>query len=113
MTNREVRALAKKVYWDEDDGRRVVEAWRESGLSQAAFARRSGIGAQRLRYWKHRVDVGVEETARLVPVEVVGAQYSVEEEAFEVAVGSGRVIRVPTGFDEVALVRLVHALERA
>ena len=112
MTTREIRALAEKAYWDEDDGRRCMAAWRESGLSRAAFARESGIGAHRLRYWSQRLES--EPVAALVPVEVVGDLHEVPEgEAFEVAVGGGRVVRVPAAFDEAALVRLVRALERA
>ena len=39
----------------ESAGRALVRDWKASGLSQAAFARRRGISAQRLGYWRLRL----------------------------------------------------------
>lgn len=39
----------------ESSGRALVRDWKASGLSQAAFARRRGISAQRLGYWRLRL----------------------------------------------------------
>jgi hypothetical protein len=33
----------------------MLSAWRESGQSMTAFARRQGFGAQRLGWWKKRL----------------------------------------------------------
>ena len=41
--------------WTERQGRRVVNAWRESGLSATEFGRRQGIGPQRLYWWRKRL----------------------------------------------------------
>ena len=38
-------------YWNEAEGRAVVEAWRQSGDPAAAFARRHGLTSKRLAYW--------------------------------------------------------------
>jgi hypothetical protein len=42
-------------YWSEDEGRRAVEAWRRSGESATAFARRHGLRARRLVWWSKRL----------------------------------------------------------
>jgi hypothetical protein len=52
---------------------------------------------------------------QFLPVQVADqetAPTAVEAPPFEVAV-AGRIVRVPPGFDDEALVRLVRALERA
>lgn len=43
-------------YWSEDEGRRVVEAWRRSGETATAFARQHGMRAKRLVYWCERLE---------------------------------------------------------
>ena len=53
---RTIGRIAARSYWREADARVVVEAWRRSGLSVAAFARRHGLTAQRLAYWRAHVD---------------------------------------------------------
>jgi transposase-like protein len=42
-------------YWSEDEGRRVVEAWKRSGENATAFSRRHGLRARRLVYWSKRL----------------------------------------------------------
>lgn len=41
--------------WSEDEGRQVVAAWEASGDSVASFARRAGLVAQRVYWWKERL----------------------------------------------------------
>jgi hypothetical protein len=38
-----------------DEGKALVEQWRESGLGPAEFCRARGIAEQRLHYWKRRL----------------------------------------------------------
>lgn len=57
--------------WGAEEARRVITAWRRSGLSLNAFAREHGFTAQRLGWWKRKVGAGGAELARFVPV-VVG-----------------------------------------
>ena len=40
---------------DESGGRALVEAWRASGLSGAAYSRSQGLRPQRLHYWLERL----------------------------------------------------------
>lgn len=42
-------------YWREPEARRVIDAWRQSGESVAAFGRRHGINVKRLRWWSKRL----------------------------------------------------------
>ena len=46
----EVQRLATQRVWSEDEGQCIVAAWRRSGESPAAFARRYGIAVHRLYY---------------------------------------------------------------
>ena len=41
--------------WTEDEARRILESWQRSGDTLAAFARKLGVGASRLYYWKKRL----------------------------------------------------------
>jgi hypothetical protein len=60
--------------WTADEARQVVEAWRASGLSLAAFARERGLIAERVRWWSKRLgDWGPakgEEVLQFAPVVV-------------------------------------------
>ena len=63
-------------YWSEDEGRRVVEAWRESGENATAFSRRHGLRAKRLAYWSKRLGVNASApaaTVSFVPATVVAS----------------------------------------
>jgi transposase-like protein len=42
--------------WTADEGRRAVEAWQASGLPLETFARQRGVTAQRIRWWRQRLD---------------------------------------------------------
>jgi transposase-like protein len=66
----ELRDLKEKR-WGAEEARRVLAAWRRSGLSMNAFAQEHGFVAQRLGWWKQKVGEGGAELARFVPV-VVG-----------------------------------------
>ncbi len=55
--------------WNEAEAKQVLAAWRESGLALRAFARLHGLQAQRLFFWKKRLD-GQPEPMRLLPATV-------------------------------------------
>lgn len=67
---RDLQALAGKRRWSEGDGRRVVEAWKTSGLSVAAFARKVGLPTWRVRNWRRRLG-NPEPAPRFLPVQLV------------------------------------------
>lgn len=64
-----MRGLAERR-WGADEARRVLAAWRRSGLSMNAFAREHGFVAQRIGWWRQRVAAGGAELPRFVPVVV-------------------------------------------
>lgn len=74
-------------YWSEDEGRRVVEAWRESGENATAFARRHGLRAKRLVYWSNRLEANA--SVRAATVSFVPAAVASDEVV--------AVIRAPGG----------------
>jgi hypothetical protein len=41
--------------WTEDEGRRVIEAWRTSGLTVAVFAREVGLKSKRVYWWREQL----------------------------------------------------------
>jgi len=108
---------------DEDGGRALVESWRASGLTGAAFCRQRNLRPQRLHYWRERLgypmrivrtgsprtaDVpSAPESSGFVQV-VVHAPASAPTDV-EIVVGDV-VIRIRPGFDPVMLRSLVSAL---
>jgi hypothetical protein len=49
-----IAEVVGRRYWREAEARVVVEAWRTSGESLAGFARRHGLGPQRIGWWARR-----------------------------------------------------------
>jgi transposase-like protein len=83
LTDSELAALAAAQQWSAEEGERVVATWRRSGLSMRAFAKQHGLVAQRLHWWRRRIEgearpeskpktkrrpASAIEEARLVPV---------------------------------------------
>lgn len=104
--------------WTEQDARAVLAALERSGKPVSAFAEQHGIDPQRLYMWRRRFAAvaGGDTTAfreltvcPSSPRLVVGGGAM----AFEIALCSGVVIRVPPLFDEAALARLLAVVARA
>jgi hypothetical protein len=62
--------------WRAEDARQVLAAWRESGESGRAFGRRYGFDAQRLSWWRKRLEGGEgtkadESATRFIPATLV------------------------------------------
>jgi transposase-like protein len=91
-----IRAL-RDGRWTAAEGRRVLAAWAESGLCVSEFARRHGVTAHRLHWWRKRLGDGgwdsqVEEAepmVRFVPA-VLRTGVATEGDACV-------VVRVPQG----------------
>jgi hypothetical protein len=45
-------------HWNETTAGRVLAAWRESAMSLGDFARANGVNAQRLKWWRKRIEPG-------------------------------------------------------
>jgi len=53
----------KRTRWTAEVARQALEEWRASGLPLEAYARQRGIVAQRLRWWREQLGMGVEQTS--------------------------------------------------
>jgi transposase len=104
-----VGTVAAKRYWREADARIVVGAWRASGLTQAAFARRHGIHDRRLARWSARLGRPSAARMRFHPVRVAMAE-SGSTGGLAIELAGGRRIRVERGFDGEDLRRVLELL---
>jgi transposase len=114
---------AVRAMWAE-----YVERWKESGLSAKEFAAQSGINAQSLSWWKWRLAGGEPKAKRRQPsksramevtkspalssLSFVEVKAAVMQESLEVVLASALRVRVPTGFDDATLGRLLDLLEK-
>jgi hypothetical protein len=97
--------------WTESDAREVLGALDGSGLSVAAFAAREGFDVQRLYWWRHRLGVAAAgHSAAPSFVEITPGLRATEH--VEIALLSGRILRVSAKIDPAALRRLVAVLEQ-
>jgi len=95
--------------------RRLLVAQQCSGLSLAEFARRRGVRANTLSWWRHRLGGGdgVEEGAsreRFIELSPPASSWEVQTVAFEIVLGDGTVVRVPERFGQESLRRLLAVL---
>ncbi len=99
---------------DESAGQALVSAWQASGLPQAAFARRQGVSAQRLSYWRLRLGQrgkGVAMSgAGFVEIPSAAAIAPIGNGIVVVEVSAGVRVHVACGFDPVLLRAVVSAL---
>ncbi len=113
-TRRPRATLIANRYWRAADAERVLEAWRGSGRSVAAFAREHGLSDRRLLRWRARLAPTVAPVFH--PVRVVSRagpspMAPARPEPLELELRGGRRIRVPSGFDPALLEDLVRTVE--
>lgn len=100
--------VASRTYWREDEARAVVAAWRASGESLSAFARRRGVERRRIARWLGRLETA--PAMQFHPVRVAGiVDATASPAAIEIELPSGERIRLRRGFDADDL-RCVFAL---
>ncbi len=91
---------------------RLLARWERSGLTLAEFARRAGMPAGTLGWWRHTLRGG-ERTpggGRFLELPMRSALAEAPSSApatFEVVFGDGTMVRVPAAFDVEALARLL------
>lgn len=93
--------------WTAEDARRILAAWRSSGLSAAEFGRRHGFDKQRIGWWKKQLASSPKPTrqrkrggtrARLVPAKLVAKPLSASGAALRPSPStSGVVVHFPGG----------------
>ena len=101
--------------------RRRIERWSQSGLTASAYAAQVGLNVHTLRKWKYLLDRQDRQATRLaasqtlqapacLPLIELRARASSVDERFEVELGDGRRLRVPSSFEPQALRRLLGVL---
>src|SRR5687767_382693 len=98
--------------WSELEARAVLSAWRASGVSIERFAASRGIVAQRIRWWKKKLESGEpsRKSMALLPVHVVDAAQPSRGAPVQVILPSGHIVRVGRGFDEDTFTRVMAIL---
>ncbi|MBA3844476.1 MAG: hypothetical protein H0X39_17975 [Actinobacteria bacterium] len=99
--------------WTEHDARHALDALERSRKGVAVFAAEHGIDPQRLYAWRRRLG-GAEPTTfqELIVRPPPRLSLAAGAAAFELALPTGLVVRVPASFDASALDRLLGVLER-
>jgi len=99
-------------YWRAAEAERVLEAWRRSDKSGAAFARRHGLSVRRLLRWREQLNAPTAPVFHPVRViERAESPGSAGMATLELELGGGRRIRVHPGFDPELLERLARTVE--
>ena len=95
--------------WTSAQAREVIERWRGSGQSAAAFAAQHRISATRLSYWSKQLGLEADGLSpQFVTVDMPAMPSAVH--AVEIEVG-GLTVRVREGADTRFVVQLVSALQ--
>lgn len=92
--------------WTEAEARAALKELGRTGESELAFARRTGISRQRIRYWRERVDIA--GTPAFVAVAMPGPTAT----RIELQLGDV-LLRVREELDVDHLAEIVCALARA
>jgi hypothetical protein len=103
----------KEQFW-----RGVVQRWQRSGQTVRAFCDDQQLSEQSFYTWRRTIaerdrqaaTTSAQPAAAFVAVRVTPSPAA---SALEVVVGSGRVVRVPPGFDAATLRHLLAVLEEA
>lgn len=96
-----------------DRGRALVEDWRQSGMSQMAYARKHGIGAHLLSYWSKRFPVSNEVITRQVRSVEPFVQIPMppsHQGHIEIRLPGGAFVRITPGADPELLRVVVQTL---
>ena len=108
----DVTAVAGRPYWRQAEAQRIVEAWRESGETLSAFARRHRVDPRRLSRWASRVRRSAPAPVQFHRVRVAGDGASRPEGAsIEIELRAGRRVRVGPGFAAEDLRRVLAVLD--
>jgi hypothetical protein len=92
--------------------RRHLVAWRDSGLSQAAYCRRHGLSLACFGYWRGKLRSALSPSApstqALVPIVVSEVQRS--DDRLEVTLPNGLQACLPVGMEAARWMPMIRAL---
>ncbi len=102
-----MKASVRRALWKER-----VQQWRDSGLSQRAFALQHGWPVRQTEYWirQLRGDVVAPAAIALIPVHVKRANVSVAGPAVLLRSAAGWSVEIPAGQDAAWLADLLRRL---
>jgi hypothetical protein len=98
--------LRKEQQW-----RRRIGQWQQSGLSVRAFCARHDLAQGSFYAWRRAIQQRDAAAGPFVAVQVVGDDEPAAGQPFEVVLPGGRALRVPPRFDRTALRQLLAVLE--
>jgi transposase-like protein len=105
-------SVLKRRRWGAVEAEVVLAAWRESGVSLSAFARRHGLDAWRLMRWRRRLaQVTSIQFHRVKVVAAPRAETAADGSGLELLLRDGHRVAVRRGFDAALLEDLVRAVE--
>jgi len=102
-----MKTSVRRALWKER-----VQQWRDSGLSQRAFARQEGWPIRQAGYWirQFRDDVGPPAAMELIPVSVKSANVSVAGPGILLRGAGGWSVEIPAGQGSAWLADLLQRL---
>ena len=111
--------MAHRGQWSEHEARSVLNAWHKSGLPLERFAKERGLVAQRVRWWRNKLEgkpgaiatTAPQSSLALLPVQVTEPVPAKRGEPVAIYLRSGHIVKVGRGFDEEAFARVVAVLE--
>jgi len=95
----------------EQQWRRWIRQWQQSGLSVRAFCARHHLAQPSFYAWRREIQQRDTVADTLVPVQLVPHDEPSGPSTFEVVLASGRTLRVAPGFDAATLRQLLAVLE--
>jgi hypothetical protein len=109
MSTTKQRDAGKERFW-----RGLFQQRLGSKLSVREFCLEQGVSEASFYAWRRILKQRDREGVRLVPVQVIAEEKRVGASAatgLELVLGNGRLLRIPPGFDEATLCRLLPLLE--
>ena len=106
MSHNQARDPRKEQQW-----RRLIDEWQQSGLSVRAFCARYHLSEPSFYSWRRELHRRPAERPTFVPVRVVRTEVPVATGGVEIVLRSGRSLRVGPGFDAALLRQVLAALE--
>jgi hypothetical protein len=106
MSQGKPRDLRKEQQW-----RRWIRQWQQSGLSVRAFCARHHLSQPSFYAWRREIQQRDAAAGTFVPVQFVPDDEPVSSSIFEVVLPGGPTLRVPPRFDAATLRQLLAVLE--
>ena len=106
MAKGKARDRRKEQQW-----RRWIREWRESGLSVRAYCDAHGLAEPSFYAWRRELERRREEVSAFVPVQVIRDEPTTAGSAVELLVAGQRIVRVSPGFDAATLRQVLAVLE--